>query len=138
MNIGGYQLTVSTIVLFAIAALWLLALLAGILSSEKGRGRVRKTDVIVLIVSVIAAAAWMFMLTPAAAATPAEVAQRKATASCAVIQAGDNEAKVKARLGDPDEIRGEEELRGPATNVWIYRDSRCAVHFFGDRVESIE
>ena len=61
----------------------------------------------------------------------------KPIASCALIEAGYSEAKVREKLGDPDEIRGEQELRGPGTNVWIYRDSRCAVHFFGNTVESI-
>ena len=140
MNIAGYQLTLSTLVLAALAAVWLLTLLIGVMSWEKGRGRFRTTDIAVLAVSVIAGGAWIFILLPRSeAAAVAEAGMlSKPRATCAVIEPGQTEEMVKSKLGDPDEIRGEEELRGPASNVWIYRDSRCAVHFFGNVVESIE
>ncbi|HEX6178779.1 MAG TPA: hypothetical protein VF057_10505, partial [Thermoanaerobaculia bacterium] len=139
MNIAGYQLSLSTLFLGALAAVWLLTLLVGIVSWEKGRGRFRKTDLAVLIVTVIVGGAWIFMLLPrdeAAALMTSEAGMvSKPRATCAVIEPGQTEEIVKKKLGDPDEIRGEEELRGPASNVWIYRDSRCAVHFFGNVVE---
>lgn len=138
MNIGGYHVTPLTAALAIAGALWVLTLLAGILSWEKGRGAVRKTDIVVLVVSVIAGGIWMFALMPRTAGAAPEAGGRKRTATCALVEVGQTEEQVKARLGEPDEIRGEEELRGPASNVWIYRDSRCAVHFFGNRVESIE
>jgi hypothetical protein len=142
MNIGGQQIPLSMLLLLALAAVWMLALLAGIISWEKGRGRLRATDIVVLVISLIAGGVWMFALLPReASATPAAneaAAVPKRIATCAVIEAGESESSVRKRLGDPDEIRSEEELRGPGADVWIYRDSRCAVHFISDRVESIE
>ena len=45
---------------------------------------------------------------------------------------------LEARLGKPDEIRPNDEVRGPGATLWIYRDSRCAVALFDGRVESTE
>ncbi|HUP50703.1 MAG TPA: hypothetical protein VNA04_18155 [Thermoanaerobaculia bacterium] len=140
MTVGAQQVPLITLALGAAALLWLLTLLAGIISWEKSRkGRFRTTDILVLVTSVLLAGAWMLVLMPKTAAAPvAPVTAQRSIGTCAVIMPGDSEAKVKAKLGDPDEIRGEEETRGPASNVWIYRQSRCAIHFLGDRVESIE
>lgn len=59
-------------------------------------------------------------------------------ASCATIARDMTAAQVQKRLGNPDEKRNDEETRGPGTTIWIYRDSRCAVHLFDDKVEFIE
>ena len=140
MNIAGYPISLATAALAGVIAIWLATLLAGIVSWEKTKkGRVRRTDIFVFAVSVLAGAVWMFALMPRTAVAAAKKNSLRVTSgTCAMIAPGDTEVKVKSRLGDPDEIRSEEETRGPASNVWIYRDSRCAIHFFGDRVESIE
>jgi hypothetical protein len=125
-----------------VAGVWVVALLIGVISWEKKRGRVRVTDIVVFAISIIAGAIWFFTLMPKAEATTpvsTEAATtRRATGTCAVIVAGDTNTKVKERLGEPDEIRSEAELRGPNSEVWIYRGSRCAIHFLGGIVESIE
>ena len=140
MTIAGYQASVATAALGGVAALWMLTLIAGAVSWEKPRkGKVRQTDLFVLVMSLIAGTIWIFALMPRSAASPvAKTEARAKTGTCALIAPGDTDAKVKERMGQPDEIRSEEETRGPASHVWIYTDSRCAVHFFGNRVESIE
>lgn len=133
-------MTLATAALLGVMAIWIVTLLIGIASWEKPKkGRLRRTDIFVFAVSVLAGGIWIVALMPRSArAAVAKNTLRVSSGTCASIAIGDTETKVKNRLGDPDEIRGEEETRGPASNVWIYRDSRCAIHFFGDRVESIE
>lgn len=139
MTIAGYQLPIATAALGGVIALWLLTLLIGVISWEESKGKYRRTDLFVFAMSVIAGAIWMVALMPRSSAAPAAVTEaRAAKGTCALIEPGESEENVKARLGDPDEIRSEEETRGPKSNVWIYRDSRCAIHFFGNMVESIE
>ena len=46
--------------------------------------------------------------------------------------------QVEQNLGKADDVRSDEETRGPGAMVWIYRDSRCAVHMFEDKVEFVE
>ena len=125
-----------------LAAAWVLVLVTGMVSWEKSKkGRFRKTDLIVVTLSLLLGGAWFVLLTPkASAATPAASTQtaRKSTATCAVVTPGDTADSVKTRLGAPDETRSEAETRGPETEVWIYRDSRCAIHMLSNRVESLE
>lgn len=47
-------------------------------------------------------------------------------------------AEVKSRVGEPDEVRDDEETRGPGAKMLIYRGSRCTVHLFEERVELVE
>ncbi|MGZ8811013.1 MAG: hypothetical protein ACXW29_07735, partial [Thermoanaerobaculia bacterium] len=46
--------------------------------------------------------------------------------------------QVEQNLGKADDVRSDEETRGPGAVVWIYRDSRCAVHMVEDKVEFVE
>ena len=55
-----------------------------------------------------------------------------------LVDVGMSSASVKSRLGEPDEMRNDEETRGPSASKWIYRGSRCVVHVFEDKVEFID
>jgi hypothetical protein len=46
--------------------------------------------------------------------------------------------QVEQSLGKADDVRSDEETRGPGAVVWIYRDTRCAVHMFENKVEFVE
>lgn len=37
-----------------------------------------------------------------------------------------------------DEVRDDEETRGPGAKMLVYRGSRCVVHLFEERVELVE
>jgi hypothetical protein len=63
---------------------------------------------------------------------------REFVAGCALIGKGMTSAMVSAKLGKADEVRPDEETRGPSASIWVYRQSRCAVHLFDDKVELIE
>jgi hypothetical protein len=129
----------------AAAALWLVTLLvAFLLPVRRAKGKLqpmRKADLAVLVTGVPFAALWFYALLAGRAPAPVAVQASLTGASaksCALIGVGDSEAKVREKLGTADEIRGEEEQRGPGANVWIYRNSRCAVHLLDGSVESIE
>lgn len=62
----------------------------------------------------------------------------KTHGSCSSVDVGMTAAEVKSRLGEPDETRSDEETRGPSASKWIYRDSRCVVHVFEEKVEFID
>jgi hypothetical protein len=58
--------------------------------------------------------------------------------SCASVEPGMTAAELTAKVGAPDEKRPNEEARGPGAAIWIYRDSRCAVHLFDGKVEALD
>ena len=58
--------------------------------------------------------------------------------SCASVEPGMSAAELTAKVGAPDEKRANEEARGPGAAIWIYRDSRCAVHLFDGKVEALD
>jgi len=100
-----------------------------------------------LIGSAILAAAWLAQIeTPGrgvvhASSVPFRGAPETRTTphgSCASIAVGMSAAEVKARMGEADEVRGDEETRGPGASMMIYRSSRCAVHLLDGNVEFIE
>ncbi len=58
--------------------------------------------------------------------------------SCASVEPGMTAAELTAKVGAPDEKRPNDEARGPGAAIWIYRDSRCAVHLFDGKVEALD
>jgi hypothetical protein len=95
---------------------------------------------LMLIGSAVLAGAWIFWTAPATPAlSKASVIQSKTPkGSCASLSEGMSAAEVKAKLGDPDETRSDEETRGPGATMMLYRGSRCAVHLVDDKVDLIE
>ena len=72
------------------------------------------------------------------AVTEAAMAARTPGASCATIAVGMGEAEVRKKMGKPDEVRPDEETRGPGAQMLIYRGARCAVHLFEKKVEFVD
>jgi hypothetical protein len=58
--------------------------------------------------------------------------------SCASVEPGMSAEELTTKVGAPDEKRPNEEARGPGAAIWIYRDSRCAVHLFDGKVEALD
>ncbi len=114
-------------VLIAAAAIWL------VLAFTRKR-------TLMLAASAILAGAWLWSAaTPVAAVTQARAATGVAALqTCATLAEGMSVAEVQSRVGDPDEVRSDEETRGPGASILIYRASRCAVHVLDGRVELIE
>jgi hypothetical protein len=91
-----------------------------------------------MAVVLLWAAAFAMASPKRAPVASASSAKSGSIASCATIHEGMDSATLSARLGKPDEVRPDEETRGPSASIWVYRDSRCAVHLFDDKVEFIE
>lgn len=93
--------------------------------------------------SLLLAAGFLMLLEPArlwrkSGARPSVAASFAPRISCASIAAGMTSAEVESKIGKPDRKVSEEETRGPGAQVFVYENSRCAVHLLDERVESVE
>ncbi len=95
--------------------------------------------------TAVFAAGWLFafdasslMGNKATTADASTMGVTKHQGSCASIQNDMSAAEVRRRLGQPDETRNDEIVRGPGSVVLIYRDLRCAVHLFDEKVELVD
>ena len=74
--------------------------------------------------------------TTTAQASAIQTKQREG--SCASIRNGMPGSEVRKKLGMPDEVRGDDKVRGPGSTVLVYKDLRCAVYLFDERVELVD
>ena len=128
-TIGGVRLHIAAIAAILGTAIWFVALFF----------RSRKP---MLIGTAALAIGWLVafggpLREKKAAASEAAIIAGNA-ASCASIRAGMTGAEVRASAGKPDEVRNEEEIRGPGATAWLYKGSRCAVHLTDDKVDLVE
>lgn len=140
-SIASHSVSLITLAVLVSAALWLLTLFAGIAGREKisKDGGPRRVEIAIAVASILFGSIWLYATNPPARKSPAATtASISRGSSCAMIRNGDARSVVLARLGKPDEVRSDAEIRGGTSDVWLYRDSRCAVHFFGEIVEAIE
>lgn len=92
-----------------------------------------------LVLWAIAFDGWGFLLGKSARkAVQASAVATRQTGSCATVDAGMTQADVEKRVGKPDQIRPDEEIRGPGAVTWLYRESRCAVHLLDGKVEFVD
>ena len=73
-----------------------------------------------------------------AALKAAALPSQSEVASCASVDPGMSAEVVRNKMGKPHDVRDDAKTRGPGAATWIYRDSRCAVHMFDDKVELID
>ncbi|HSP15032.1 MAG TPA: hypothetical protein VLV78_09790 [Thermoanaerobaculia bacterium] len=141
-DVAGLTLTIGSIVAAVAVAQWLVMLIAAAVSKEKlPQKGLRSADLRMIISSAVFAVGWIgvFAGTSTAAKTnAAAVVSGKSHGSCSQISTDMASSVVKKKLGDPDEVRSEEDTRGPGAAIWVYRDSRCAVHIFDNKVEFID
>jgi len=128
-----------------VVAQWLLFALMSIASRSpipKG-AKIRPSEKRLLVSSGILALGWLIVfgspLMPRTHTVQADVTSSTVVhGSCSTIEPGMTAETVAAKVGQPDEKKPEEEIRGPGAVTWIYRDSRCAVHLFEGKVEAID
>ena len=130
---GGFEVTWAAIVAAVALSQWLV-----FVCSRKKQRALMSTGVFIAMWLVAFDGRALLGSKTAAATTQASVAARPVRASCSLITDSMTSAEVEAKLGKPDETRMNEEVRGPGAAIWIYRDSRCAIHIFDDKVEFIE
>ena len=140
ITIHGVVFSMKGLIFTAAAAQWLLILLIAVVTPGR-RGAWKKSEIVLVISTMLFGSVWYGLLRPARPPlVEASMAGGSGShhGSCDTVHPGDGESTVKQKLGNPDHIRGEEDTRGPAAEVWIYEDTRCAVHLYGDRVDSVE
>lgn len=105
----------------------------------------RRSEKILLASTLLFGASWLTLVDYRGlwkpkqdVATAAVVAPAQTRGSCARIELGMTRAEVTARLGEPDATHADEETRGPGAAVLVYKQSRCAVHIFDNKVEFID
>jgi hypothetical protein len=136
---GDLSITWAALIILAACAQWIVFLVMRLLY----RG-IRPLDKPLLISSAIFAVAWIAVLTPAMTSHDAPVATASTTdvaapqGSCASVSIGISARRASALMGKPDEVRSDEESRGPGAEMWIYRGSRCTVHVFDGLVEFVD
>ena len=148
VHIGSYTFTVARLLAIGgTAQLALFALISIISRSPLPKSGMRFTERNLLGSALVFLVMWLagfnapalVRTLPKTPSTQSSVLPRtNNAASCATITRDMTAAQVQKRLGRPDERRSDEDTRGPGTMIWIYRDSRCAVHLFDDKVEFIE
>jgi hypothetical protein len=142
LTIAGFTLTIGSIVAAAAAVQWLIMMIGTALSKEKTPQKgLRAADTRMLISTAVFAIAWIAVFatgTTTAQANQAAIVSGKSHGSCSQVSTDMAASVVRKKLGEPDEVRSDEETRGPGAAIWIYRDSRCAVHIFDNRVEFVD
>lgn len=139
-------MTLNWIAAAGTAQLLVFALISVFSRSEQPSGGMRTTERNLVVSTVLFLALWLVGFDARSllrsfgttAKTEASVLAPAHSGSCASIQRDMSSAQVQKKLGEPDERRSDEETRGPGATIWLYRDSRCAVHLFDDKVEFIE
>jgi len=143
----NHQVTWAAVIGAVAIAQWLvLASMASFAPSKKPKSGMRKSDVRLIVSSALFGALALVAFDgmalvhwkPSTPTTAAAVVAPASHASCVVVQPEMTAAQLEAKLGKPDEIRPNDEVRGPGATLWIYRDARCAVALFDGKVEMTE
>jgi hypothetical protein len=119
------------LLLGAAAAQWAVITIISIVWWRRN-SRIRVTEVMLLFSTLLFAGVW-YKVAPTTVAAPTEQ-----TRMCSTIQENTSAADVKKLLGQPSNIVGEEEMRGPGAEVWTYESTRCAVHLLNDNVDYVD
>lgn len=137
------NLTWSLGIAAAAAAQWIVFLAIAAFSGK----RMRSANVRLVLSSVVFLVAWgiAFDARSLVASHSSRVNEasaagmtKKSTGSCASIEVGMSTQQVKSVMGEPHEVKTDEETRGPGAAIWVYKDLRCAVHVLDDKVEFVD
>ena len=137
IQIGGVHLTWQMVLALIVAAQWMIVAAASLIAPL----RMRK---VLAVSTAIFAAGWFVAFDAKGLTTTKNAAEASAvsgtthTGSCASLRNDMTIGEVRSRLGEPDETRNDEVVRGPGSTVLIYRDLRCAVHLFDSKVELVD
>jgi hypothetical protein len=147
-SIAGYALTWSGVASI-IATIQLLAFAAwsGTSRSKFAKSGLRACDRALLASGIVFLATWAVAFDARAfvreAMTPTATTQASITgttevrASCASLQNGMTAAQMRKKVGRPDQVIAEDDVRGPGAEVWVYTD-RCNAHVFEGKLEFVE
>ena len=131
LRLHGY--TLAPIALPLLIALLVCGVLL-LISIIRPRRRGWIVEVLTIVAMISTAILWQRLFYPPHRA----VVSIEAASGCGIIEPGTRAADLRKKMGEPDRIVPEEETRGPGSTVWVYNDSRCAVHLLQEKVEYAE
>jgi len=124
---------------------WLLAILVSLVSwSPQPKKGLRRSEIWVIglsLVFLVSAVVAQSATTPGAKKELAKSSEKEIHAirgTCASLKVGMKARDVRGSMGEPDEVRSEEDVRGPEAEAWVYRASRCSVHVLSGKVDFID
>lgn len=133
MTISSLTAIPMTTILLGVALLqWVVVVVIGMVR------RVPKSLVASSIIAAVGIVNAFGVRHDKAVSKAAALPQAAAAGSCASIEPGMVAATVRDNMGPPPEVRDDSKTRGPGATTWVYRDSRCAVHFLDEKVELVE
>jgi hypothetical protein len=148
INIAGRHVPWTLLLLAVVALVWLVfAALSAFSKSGFPRGEMRTSERNLVISSVALLLAWgvafdaLSLVRTTSGATQASaiaIAKRTTSGSCASLKSGMTAEEVTWAIGKADEVRNDEKMRGPGTETWLYRTSRCSVHLLDGKVEVVD
>ncbi len=145
-SIAGHPLPWSALVVAVVVVQFVaIALWSGFSRAKFGKEGMRRSERALLASSAILLVTWLAVFDVMALIkvnTAPGAAQASATASvtrrsCASLTNGMSSAQIRSKVGEPDQVIAEDDVRGPGAAVWIYND-RCAAHVFESRLEFVE
>lgn len=134
MTIRGVHFDSMAIILIGAAIVWLAMLVAALVTRVRDEG-IRGVEILLMFASFALAGTWQYTMYKRAPKQEVNIASAR---TCGTVETGSRDEDVRKKLGNPDHVRSEEDVRGPGAEVWLYDDSRCAVHIMMDTVEYIE
>jgi hypothetical protein len=138
MTLGNIQITWQLALLALFIAQWLVVVIASVAKNRAGSNLLFSSAALALCWIIIFAAPVVVSAKPSTDTVEASMTGNIPKASCASLKVGMTAREVRDKMGDPDEVRREDETRGPGAEMLIDRGSRCAVHVFANKVEFID
>ncbi len=143
-ELAGFTVGLPAVIATVAVLQWLIIIASLAFSKEKmPKKGIRSADRRLLASTAVFVLAWAAAFSiggsgPKVAAAAVVSGGEKHHGSCSLVSTDMDAAVVKSKLGDPDEIKSDEATRGPGAAIWVYRDSRCAVHILDNKVEFID
>lgn len=138
ITIAHYAIDPKALLLIAAFVPWILSVLTAMFRRTRNGKRPVGPDVAVVFTSLLVFGAWYMQFEQPRAADDAATTTAVAAAppgACDSIRTGMKIPDVESRLGKPDRVESEDEVRGPGAQVYLYDGSQCSVHLITDTVE---
>ena len=139
-QIAGVQLGLPLLIALAAATQFVVvALIAAIAPLRMKKAFAASTLVLVAAWGFVFDARGVLASKPKTTTADASaLGKKQREGSCASIRTGMPGGEVRSKLGMPDEVRSDDKVRGPGSTVLVYKDLRCAVYLFDERVELVD
>jgi len=144
-SVAGHPATWALVVAVVLTQFVAIALWSGFSRAKFAKAGMRSSERALLGSSALLLTTWLVVFdvmslmkeNVAPGAAQASVSGSVAKGSCASLRNGMRSSEIRSKVGDPDQVIAEDDVRGPGAEVWIYKD-RCAAHVFQSKLEFVE